>query len=124
MKMQRALRSWRTCLQAGAAEGTFEVMWSLLLRVAVGASMAFVTMSGAAKEASADIGPIEPARRICMGQAAGAPCEIDGRAGTCQGPHPSRMYCTPMREPAKPSPARKPAPVSYTHLTLPTSDLV
>lgn len=30
-----------------------------------------------------------------MGLAEGAACTIDGKAGTCHGPHPSRMYCTP-----------------------------
>jgi uncharacterized protein (TIGR03382 family) len=52
--------------------------------------------------AHADIGPIEPARQICMGQAEGAACTIDGQPGVCHGPHPSRMYCTPMKTPPTP----------------------
>lgn len=73
------------------------------------------SLGGAAR---ADIGPMEPARSICMGKSDGAACTIDGKAGTCQGPHPSRMYCTvggpaqPTPEPAKPDPVEpaKPEP--------------
>lgn len=58
--------------------------------------------------ARADIGPMDPARAICMGSSAGAPCTFEGKAGTCQGPHASRMYCTPIDASAKPV---KPTPV-------------
>ncbi|MBP9088873.1 MAG: hypothetical protein KBG15_22305 [Kofleriaceae bacterium] len=57
--------------------------------------------------ASADIGPMDPARAICMGSAPGTPCTFEGKKGTCQGPHVSRMYCTPgavLADPVKPSP--------------------
>jgi hypothetical protein len=30
-----------------------------------------------------------------MGLADGAPCTLDGKAGSCHGPHPSRMTCQP-----------------------------
>lgn len=97
-------------LAAGGPARHISCMHSFLRRVAVSVSVAFLSISGVAGQARADVGPIEPAREICMGQAEGSPCKIDGRAGTCHGPHPSRMYCTPMTEPAKPAPARKPAP--------------
>ena len=58
----------------------------------LGAWVVIVAMIGAGR-ASADIGPIDPARKICMGLAAGTECTYQGKAGTCQGPHPSRMYC-------------------------------
>lgn len=68
----------------------------------VSAWFAVVTV---ASVAHADVGPISPARRICMGQPEGAPCTIDGKAGACQGPHPSRMYCTPGAKADVPTPA-------------------
>ena len=58
---------------------------------------------GNAAAARADVGPIDPARQVCMGSSAGAPCTYQGKEGTCQGPHPSRMYCTP-------GPSKKPEP--------------
>lgn len=79
--------------------------WSLSLSLGL---VALAAVLGGASAARADIGPIEPARKICMGSAEGSPCKIDGKAGTCQGPHPSRMYCTPGKEPA--TPERKPSP--------------
>jgi uncharacterized protein (TIGR03382 family) len=83
-------------------------MKSAFLRPGIGCSAALVIIT-LARAAIADIGPIEPARQICMGSAAGAPCEIDGKKGTCQGPHPSRMYCTVAAEPAPaPSPDKQP----------------
>lgn len=76
---------------------------------------------GAAVPAAADIGPISPARSACMGQSAGSPCTIDGKAGACDGPHPSRMTCVPgaaakgpsgtvVPDASKPKPGPKPAP--------------
>lgn len=58
----------------------------------LGALVALATAAGA-ERASADVGPIDPARKICMGSPAGAECTYEGKKGTCQGPHPSRMYC-------------------------------
>lgn len=75
---------------------------------------------GNAGPAHADVGPIDPARKICMGSPAGTPCSYQGQQGTCQGPHASRMYCTPGPSPSpapdKPKPAdplvdAKPEPV-------------
>lgn len=75
----------------------------------LGATAALAISLAGARSARADIGPIEPARKICMGSSEGSPCKIDGKVGTCQGPHPSRMYCTPSsKQPATPD--RKPAP--------------
>ncbi len=80
-------------------------------KFAVSSGLAFVMSMFAVPASRADVGPIEPARQICMGKSAGEPCEIDGKSGTCQGPHVSRMYCTPgpapspAADPAKPQPA-------------------
>ena len=63
-----------------------------------------------ATPAHADIGPIDPARRICMGSPEGAACTIDGKSGACQGPHPSRMYCVPGA-PVKPLKKHAPDPL-------------
>jgi MYXO-CTERM domain-containing protein len=58
----------------------------------LGALVVIATAAGA-ERASADVGPIDPARKICMGSPAGTECTYEGKKGTCQGPHPSRMYC-------------------------------
>jgi outer membrane biosynthesis protein TonB len=81
----------------------------------------------------ADIGPVEPARQICMGMAKDAPCQIDGKSGTCQGAHPSMMYCTVLdatapspttTKPAKPTATEptKPAPTESVTATPPAPD--
>jgi MYXO-CTERM domain-containing protein len=58
----------------------------------LGALIAVAAMVGVGR-ASADVGPIDPARKICMGLPTGTDCMYEGKKGTCQGPHPSRMYC-------------------------------
>src|SRR4051812_50115996 len=58
----------------------------------LGAWLILVAVAGV-DPARADIGPPDPARKACMGLREGAACTFDGKPGTCQGPHPSRMSC-------------------------------
>src|ERR1043165_6762022 len=58
----------------------------------LGALVVLATAAGA-ERVTADVGPIDPARKICMGSPAGTECTYEGKKGACQGPHPSRMYC-------------------------------
>jgi MYXO-CTERM domain-containing protein len=80
----------------------------LLLSLSAVVSTLLLTGSLTGHVARADVGPMDPARAICMGSSAGSPCVFEGKKGTCEGPHPSRMYCTPSATPAKPV---KPKPV-------------
>jgi hypothetical protein len=90
---------------------------------AVVSAITIATMWLGLNSASADIGPIDPAREICMGADQGSPCVFEGKKGTCEGPHPSRYYCTPSKDTAAPAPAVidgsaaapiKPAPTPVT----------
>jgi MYXO-CTERM domain-containing protein len=86
----------------------------------LGATAALAICLAGARSARADIGPPDPARKICMGSSEGSPCKIDGKAGTCQGPHPSRMYCTPLAK--QPAADRKPAPTPEAKKPVPPPD--
>ena len=68
----------------------------------------------AGAETQADVGPPEPARTACMGASDGATCTLDGKPGTCHGPHPSRMYCQTDKPPSDGSAA---GAGSTTHAT-------
>ncbi len=94
-----------------------QVRWSA---VAILTWLAF----GGAAPVHADVGPIDPARKVCMGSPAGTPCSYQGNSGTCQGLHVSRMYCVPITtttpEPEPTAPidapvkAAEPAPTPVT----------
>jgi len=64
--------------------------------VIVGAIVGLVVIA-TVSSGSADVGPPRPARSACMGLAEGQACTIDDKAGTCRGPHPSRLTCQPER---------------------------
>jgi len=89
------------------------------MRPALGALLTFSLW--VVPHVAADIGPMDPARSICMGKSAGSPCKIGGKGGACEGPHASRMSCVPgadaklpegtvVPNEGKPKPGPKPAP--------------
>jgi MYXO-CTERM domain-containing protein len=71
------------------------------MRIVSVAGLAALVLGAVAPNAAADIGPRDPARQACTGLAEGAACTIDGKAGTCHGPHPSRMSCDPGQPPSQ-----------------------
>jgi MYXO-CTERM domain-containing protein len=71
------------------------------MRIVIVGGLAALVLASTALDATADIGPPEPARKACAGLSEGAACTLDGKAGTCHGPHPSRMYCQPGQPPSQ-----------------------
>lgn len=81
------------------------------MRIATVCEVAALALAAMVSSAAADIRPPDPARKACMGLSEGAACTIDGKAGTCHGPHPSRISCQPGSPPSQGSgsPASEPS---------------
>jgi MYXO-CTERM domain-containing protein len=62
------------------------------MRIVMLGGLAALVLAALAVDASADIGPRHP-DRACAGLREGAACTIREKAGTCHGPHPSRLSC-------------------------------
>jgi|GEM_PF-5916483 len=64
--------------------------------------------------AGADVGPRrpDPARDACAGLQDGAACVVNDKAGTCHGPHVSRLYCQVGKPPSEGSATPSPAPAA------------
>jgi MYXO-CTERM domain-containing protein len=71
------------------------------MRIAIVGGLAALVLASTAPNATADIGPRDPALRICSGLREGAACTIHGKPGTCHGPHVSRLYCDPKQPPSE-----------------------
>ena len=71
------------------------------MRIATVYEVAALALAAMVSSVAADIRPPDPARKACMGLPEGAACTIDGKAGTCHGPHPSRISCQPGTSPTQ-----------------------
>jgi len=77
------------------------------MRIALVAGLAALALASMVPGAGADVGPRrpDPARDACAGLQEGAACVVNDKAGSCHGPHVSRLYCQVGKPPSQGSAA-------------------